>query len=371
MATKAGELHEATASSSSTAATSPTSTINGQGAAVTTTLNGNGYHDASKTNGHHDSEKHANNHDPKMLTQHSFDTTDPAFVHTWFWEDRPTTTTNNNKSSNNDVLTQAALQRIAAHEYVSGGYTVLDRALNPFWARLTECLPLWVAPNLVTVCGALHCLVSYTITTLWYYYYYYNYYNSSSSTDDNSNNIGAAPAWLLIFNGYCLAAAYTLDAMDGKQARRIHMSSPLGQLLDHGLDSLCLLAHVSANQAWLFSGGSTSSTSTTTTHSSFSVLALPLQAVLQFAFFMAQWEEFYTRRLPHATGPYLGVTEVNYGMALVSLGHGIVPVLLQQYRPGGGGGLYDAYLVDDVELVIAQGVVVATASPCAAAAAGK
>ena len=35
-----------------------------------------------------------------------------------------------------------------------------------------------------------------------------------------------------------------------------------------------------------------------------------LQGSLQFSFFMAQWEEYYTGVLPHAVGNYCGVTEV-------------------------------------------------------------
>jgi len=32
----------------------------------------------------------------------------------------------------------------------------------------------------------------------------------------------------------------TLDAIDGKQARRIHCSSALGELFDHGCDALSI-----------------------------------------------------------------------------------------------------------------------------------
>jgi len=45
---------------------------------------------------------------------------------------------------------------------------------------------------------------------------------------------------------------------------------------------------------------------------------LIFQTSLQFAFFMAQWEEYYTDVLPHAMGCF-GVTEVNYGMGLFAI----------------------------------------------------
>jgi hypothetical protein len=42
-----------------------------------------------------------------------------------------------------------------------------------------------------------------------------------------------------------------------------------------------------------------------------------LQTSLQFAFFMAQWEEYHTHVLPHCAGQ-VGVTEVNYASALLA-----------------------------------------------------
>jgi ethanolaminephosphotransferase len=101
---------------------------------------------------------------------------------------------------------------------------------------------------------------------------------------------------------------YTFDCMDGKQARRTGSSSPLGQLFDHGMDCVCNLSHLQLVQC---------------------ITLLPprllvmLQCSLQFTFWQAQWEEYYTGILPHATGDYCGVTEVNYGLALWTISAGI------------------------------------------------
>lgn len=46
------------------------------------------------------------------------------------------------------------------------------------------------------------------------------------------------PAWTLVFFAVGLFIYQTLDACDGKQARRTGTSSPLGELFDHGCDSL-------------------------------------------------------------------------------------------------------------------------------------
>lgn len=184
------------------------------------------------------------------------------------------------------VLTQDGVTQIAFHQYTPGTYTWLDTKLNPLWTALTECLPKRMAPNLVTALGGLHCLFAYLIT--------WRYMPDFQSTP---------PTWILVLNCYCNVIYYTLDCMDGKQARRTNSSSPLGQLFDHGVDCLCLLTHLSMVQAWYQAPPRT---------------YLAIQSSLQFSFFVAQWEEYYTGVLPHATGN-VGVTEVNYGLALASL----------------------------------------------------
>jgi len=45
------------------------------------------------------------------------------------------------------------------------------------------------------------------------------------------------PSWCFYYAAFCLWAYSTLDAIDGKQARRTKSSSPLGQLFDHGCDA--------------------------------------------------------------------------------------------------------------------------------------
>jgi len=193
------------------------------------------------------------------------------------------------------VLTQDGVTQIAFHKYKAGDYTFLDTILNPVWNSLTELLPMWIAPNMVTTLGGLHCVAAYWIT--WCY---------------APNFQGGVPDVVLLINAYCCAVYYTLDCCDGKQARRTGTSSPLGQLFDHGMDCLCLQQHVSMCMAWL------------TLSESDSLWFWAAQGSLQFSFFMAQWEEYYTGVLPHATGN-LGVTEVNYGLAVTSLLNAFVP----------------------------------------------
>ena len=191
---------------------------------------------------------------------------------------------------NEGVLTEDGLIQIANHKYRAGSYTLLDTYLSPrLWQPLTDLLPLWLAPNVVTTIGGAYCLLSFLLST-WYL---------SASTGEESENV--IPRWLYLSNGVCMFLYYTFDCMDGKQARRTGSSSPLGQLFDHGMDCVCNLSHLQLVQC---------------------ITLLPprllvmLQCSLQFTFWQAQWEECYTGILPHATGDYCGVTEVNYGLAV-------------------------------------------------------
>ena len=189
------------------------------------------------------------------------------------------------------VLTDAGADNIAHHKYKSGGSTALDDYLSPnVWEPLTNSLPMWLAPNLITTIGFTFNLASYALGA-WYLNYTLE-----------------LPWWLFVFNGTCIMIYYTLDCMDGKQARRTKSSSPLGQLFDHGVDCLSVLSFIQTIQCML----------KLPPH-----LLLVLQNSLQFPFWVAQWEEYYTGSLPHSSGN-IGVTETNYGLGMWSIFTGIL-----------------------------------------------
>lgn len=58
-----------------------------------------------------------------------------------------------------------------------------------------------------------------------------------------------------------------------------------------------------------------------------------LQTSLQFAFFMAQWEEYHTHVLPHCAGKWCGVTEVNYSMGILTLVNSLMDREAFWHRP--------------------------------------
>lgn len=52
------------------------------------------------------------------------------------------------------VLNPSQLQRLKDHKYRSEGVSIIEEyLLVPFWNWLVELIPLWVAPNLLTVIG--------------------------------------------------------------------------------------------------------------------------------------------------------------------------------------------------------------------------
>lgn len=92
--------------------------------------------------------------------------------------------------------------------------------MGPFYDRAVRWLPLWLAPNTVTLIGFLLILVSHGF--LMYY---------APRLDK------PAPSWVYINAGLSLFMYMVLDNIDGRQARRTSSSSPLGHLFDHGCDA--------------------------------------------------------------------------------------------------------------------------------------
>eukprot|EP00949_MAST-11_sp_MAST-11-sp1_P004717 g4717.t1 len=171
------------------------------------------------------------------------------------------------------------LEALANYKYVSGSYTPIDLRLNSFWLWCTELLPMWLAPNAVTLTG----LGFVALSTI--------FISISNPTMD-----GSADQVSQIVAAACLFIYQTLDAMDGKQARRTGSSSPLGQLFDHGCDGMSTLL-MNFNVASTLRLGA-------------SWKALLLLCCTQHLFFMGQWKESHTHVMQTNVGGFFGVTEV-------------------------------------------------------------
>jgi phosphatidylglycerophosphate synthase len=119
-----------------------------------------------------------------------------------------------------------------------------------------------------------------------------------------SNNI---PRWTFFFAAFCQFLYQTLDAVDGKQARRTRSSSPLGQLFDHGCDSFSVTFLIcSVAEAAKFGEDS---------HTYFALVS-----IVCYCFWISNWSEYHTKVL--RTHMYnFGTTEaqlVIIGVLLIS-----------------------------------------------------
>lgn len=121
-----------------------------------------------------------------------------------------------------NYLTQSQIARLKEHKYSSTGRSLLEAIFQPFWNWVVTLMPLWVAPNLITIVG----LIINIITSAAVVGY---------SPLANSHDV---PPHIFILCAAGLFIYQTLDAIDGKQARRTGTSSPLGELFDHGCDAV-------------------------------------------------------------------------------------------------------------------------------------
>ena len=53
------------------------------------------------------------------------------------------------------VLCKSQLQKLSEHKYSAQGSSILEPLLQPFWRYVVELMPLWLAPNAITILGLL------------------------------------------------------------------------------------------------------------------------------------------------------------------------------------------------------------------------
>ncbi|KAL7739085.1 hypothetical protein ACLKA6_011416 [Drosophila palustris] len=130
---------------------------------------------------------------------------------------------------NYKYLTRVQIDGFDNYKYSSIDTSPLSQyVMHPFWNWLVKFFPRWFAPNLMTFLGFLFSVMNLLLLS------YYDWNFEASSGEDDTTPI---PRWVWIACAINIFVAYTLDGIDGKQARRIGLSGPLGELFDHGLDS--------------------------------------------------------------------------------------------------------------------------------------
>lgn len=65
------------------------------------------------------------------------------------------------------ILSPGQLKRLSDHKYSCESLSILDKFLQPWWDWLVSKIPLWLAPNLITIIG----LIINILTTLVLVYY--------------------------------------------------------------------------------------------------------------------------------------------------------------------------------------------------------
>ncbi|XP_062562001.1 cholinephosphotransferase 1 isoform X2 [Armigeres subalbatus] len=142
------------------------------------------------------------------------------------------------------LLQPAQLKKLGEHKYSCTNVSLLDPILQPWWCWLVGKVPLWLAPNLITIVG----LIINIVTTLILIYF-------------SPNGREEPPRWASALCALGLFIYQSLDAIDGKQARRTNSSTPLGELFDHGCDSIstvfvalsaCISVQLGFYPRWMF-----------------------------------------------------------------------------------------------------------------------
>ena len=160
------------------------------------------------------------------------------------------------------------IDNLLNYKYSGGDKSILYRLIiNPFCNFLVKYLPTWLAPNVITVSGFFFNLFNLILTT------YYTGMKGGSYI----------PPWVCIVCAISYTTYIIFDYTDGKQARRLKASSPLGLLFDHGTDA-CTTFY-----ATIVSGS--------IMYYEYIYQYLLLYFPLSFTFFINTWEEYYVGEL--------------------------------------------------------------------------
>ena len=65
------------------------------------------------------------------------------------------------------LLSPGQLKRLSEHRYSYVDGSILDPFLQPWWNWLVNKIPLWLAPNLITIVGLIVNIVT-TLILIWY-----------------------------------------------------------------------------------------------------------------------------------------------------------------------------------------------------------
>lgn len=121
------------------------------------------------------------------------------------------------------------INALRAYKYNSVNRSILcNSPLADVWEWIAAMMPMAITPNAVTVIGAV---------CSWSVIYFANSARELADVDQPDD---AAISQAITIGAVLVVLYNTLDNVDGKLARRRGMGSPLGQMMDHGCDSLTI-----------------------------------------------------------------------------------------------------------------------------------
>ncbi|GET93689.1 aminoalcoholphosphotransferase, putative [Leishmania tarentolae] len=121
----------------------------------------------------------------------------------------------------NEYIPPVYLPNLRKYKYSGTDFSILTQyVLQPYWNFVVNLVPMTIAPNRITFTGF---LIGMSSAAFLVYFYFFEG--------------GVYPSWSLYYAAFALFTYQTLDAIDGKQARRTGTCSPLGELFDHGCDA--------------------------------------------------------------------------------------------------------------------------------------
>lgn len=122
-------------------------------------------------------------------------------------------------------ITDTGLKKLHAHKYSGVDHSYLTRFIfQPYWSWILQYIPLYISANVLTFFG-LGAIVINFLTWLFY----------------TSVCTLPCPPWVYFSFSMGLFFYHTMDGIDGKQARRTESSSPIGEFIDHVVDSVVTL----------------------------------------------------------------------------------------------------------------------------------
>jgi ethanolaminephosphotransferase len=190
------------------------------------------------------------------------------------------------------VLTHAGATALRNYQYRGQDLSLTYKyVLSPLAEWCVDHLtPAWLAPNVITLTGLICMVVSYVV--MWWYAPMI-----LQSSEDNEEMDRAVPRWVFFLSAGTILIYQTLDNMDGKQARRVGASSPLGLFFDHGCDAI---NSVFGSVNWMIALALAPNDSL----HCFVMLMGPYAL-----FYFSTWEEYYTGELimPILNGPNEGL----------------------------------------------------------------